>query len=147
MAVQCVGPLLIALGVVVVLKGFERHLGVDDNIAVLGKMEYHVGYQAVPRVALVYSAALSIAHGGLLLELHALLEPHVLQECTQLKFSEVSLHLVLARQRLGQLVGPLAHLLRLSQVLLDGGIQLHHAVSLVAVVALHGLAHLAQVLV
>ena len=78
--------------------------------------------------------------------MHALLQSHLLQKLAQTQFAEVALGLVLRRQGLGQHVGPFAHLLRLPQIFLDGGIESLHRRGLFAVALLHRLAHLTNVL-
>ena len=145
-ALQCVVAFLLGGGVVIVDECLERHFGVNRHIAFVGEVQYHVGYHALSAFIIVQRVAIVVAQRGLLLKLHTLLESHVLEQCAQAQLAKVTLRLILACKRLGKLVGTLAHLLCLSEVLLDSGIELYQAVGLVSVVLFNSLTHLVQLL-
>ena len=146
MPLQGVLPLRLVGGVVVVVEGCERHLRVDDHVAVVGEVEYHVGNLLAPRLIVAHRLAVFLQH-RLLLILQSLLQAHVLQERVQPQLAEVALRLGLSREGLGELVGPLAQGLRLFLVGLDGGPQVLQRRQPVLVALLHTLPHLPQTVV
>ena len=144
MTLQGILPLRLRLGVMIILEGCEGHLGVDNHIALVGEMQNGIGDKAVP-LLLVHHIAVLVAYGLLQRELLSLLKAHSLQKLLQAKLAEVALRLVLACQGLRQLIGPFAHLTALLNAGLDGRIQSLHGGVMLAVGALHRLAHLLNV--
>ena len=89
-------------------------------------MQYHVWHHSVSLLFVIQGMSGSVAHGSLFLKLHALFQSHVLQKLFQAQFSEVTLCLILSRQRLCQFVGSVTYLLALFYGVFYRGIQPHH---------------------
>ena len=103
----------------VVLKGGERHLGIDNHVTLIGEVQDDIRHQSMPLIVVVNGTAKLIAKGHLFLKLDAFLQAHLFEQLLQAQLTKVALRLVVAGQCTSQVLGSLTHLLCLLQVFLD----------------------------
>lgn len=93
MACEGLVTLLVVVCAAVVNVCLDRHLRVDDHVALIGEVEDHVGDHAVTILAEYGLSVLFQRH--LFLKLDAFLKAHVLKHLAEPQLAEVSLGLVL----------------------------------------------------
>ncbi len=79
-ALQRFGALGFGFGTTVILEGLERHLRIDNHVAVVGKVQYYVGNHLAPGLAVGYYVAVGITHSLLRFVFNAFGKPHVFEQ-------------------------------------------------------------------
>ena len=132
-------------GIHVALVVGQRHLGVDDYVAVVGKVQDEVGYHAATVVTPGTLAAL-VLQRLLGVKLFAFVQLQVFQQLPELQFAEVALHLDLACQCPRQTVCRLADGSTLLHVDFDGFVESRQGFSLLLLGFGKGFLHVFQTL-
>ena len=130
-------------GIHVALIVCERHLGVDNYVAVVGEMQDEVWNQAFSIIAFQTLAAL-VFQRLLGVILFTLLQLQVFQQLLQFQLAEVSLYLHFTCQGSCQTIGCLANGLTLLHINLDGLVQSGQCLRLLLLGLVKGFLHVFQ---
>ena len=132
---------LLGLGVHVVDESRERHLGVDNHLAPLVKVQDDVGAHQAAFLGL-YRPALGVADDGLRVVMDATGKSLRLQQFVKHRFPPVALHLGAVLEHAGQFLGTALRGGALAHHVLDVGAHLGAHGGLLQGVFVHGLFHL-----
>ncbi len=147
MAFQRLGACLFVVGVLAVLKGLERHLGVDHHVAPVGEMEYDIRNHPASGLIVFQHVAFFVSECLLRFVLQAFGETHAVEQFLKFEFPEVALYFVFARQCRRKAVCTLANRLCLLETVVYRRLQTRHCFGLLELAVLHSLSHLRYVCV
>ena len=142
MAVKSCLALLVRLCILIVHIRRERHLRVYYDITMIGEMQNHIRNHSATILLVIYHTSVTVLHRCLFLELHTLFQSHVLQQLSQSEFTEVTLCLVLSRQRICQPVGTFRKHISLLHICLNTSVKSFHRRCMLASALVHRLLHL-----
>ena len=78
-SLQCFCLFVFVGSIIILFKCFERNLGVDDDVSLVGKVENDIGNQLFTSLVVSGHFTLGIAQGGLFLKLQTFLESHTFE--------------------------------------------------------------------